>query len=107
MEVELLYFDGCPNSALARERIAEALRAESLEVSIVEHRVEDRTAALAAGFLGSPSVRINGLDVEPEARDRVDYGLACRTYQSDGTREGAPPIALIRAALREAEAAGR
>jgi hypothetical protein len=102
VEVELLHFDGCPNSGLARERIEKALRAERLEGSIVEHLVEDQASALAARFLGSPSIRINGLDVEPEARDRVGYGLACRTYQNDSTQEGAPATAVIRAALQEA-----
>jgi hypothetical protein len=42
-------------------------------------------------FLGSPTVRISGHDVEPGADRRRDYGLTCRLYAgSDGMR-GAPP----------------
>ena len=51
--------------------------------------------AAAARFLGSPTVRIDGRDIEPGAEDRTTYAYACRTYGN----APAPPDELILAAL--------
>lgn len=53
-----------------------------------------------ARFLGSPTVRINGVDVDGSAVGRTDYGLKCRLYVTPEGRQHAPPEAWIRAALR-------
>jgi hypothetical protein len=51
-------------------------------------------------FLGSPTVRVNGRDVDPDAVDRTDYGLKCRIYRPDHPGESQlPPEEWIRAAL--------
>src|SRR5216683_1416932 len=75
-------------------------RCQSAEV--VEVEVKDAATALMTGFLGSPTVRIDGRDVEPAARSAQEFGLTCRTYIDDGYRAGAPPIEWIRTAIREA-----
>ena len=100
--VEILYFDGCPNHTDARllvELVAEELRLEP-EIRMVE--VPDRDAATRLRFLGSPSVRVNGSDVEPGGDDRGEFVLSCRVYRSDRGFAGQPDEAWIRAALREA-----
>ena len=102
MKIEVLYFDGCPNHEPAIERVLELLREEGISAGVREVNVPDEAAARAAGFLGSPSIRINGLDVEPGARSSRDYGMMCRTYLIDGRREGLPSREMIRLALREA-----
>jgi hypothetical protein len=53
-------------------------------------------------FLGSPSVRVDGLDIEPGARDATGFGLGCRSYDTRGGRSGTPSVAAIRRALAEA-----
>ena len=53
------------------------------------------------GFLGSPSVRINGLDIESEERSLKSYGLSCRTYLDGAKRSGLPSSELIRLAISE------
>jgi hypothetical protein len=55
--------------------------------------------AVRKRFLGSPTVHVDGLDVEPDAVTRDDYGLQCRVYWHDGRLEGAPPSRWIAAAL--------
>ena len=52
------------------------------------------------GFLGSPSVRINGVDVDPTAAGRTDFGLKCRVYRSDEGHSPLPPEHWIRTALK-------
>jgi hypothetical protein len=57
-------------------------------------------------FLGSPSIRIDGRDVEPSARLSNQFGMMCRTYTNAGRRAGVPPTEWIRAALRERHTRG-
>lgn len=106
MKIEVLYFDGCPNHQFAVERVKEVLAEENLTTEINEINVSDAATAQALRFLGSPTVRIDGLDVEPSARLRGDYGMMCRTYMESGRREGLPSRGLIHAAIKEALANG-
>jgi hypothetical protein len=96
--VELLYFDGC----LGLEEVRPLVRQLSHKrgARIVERRVATLRDADAERFLGSPTVRVNGLDVEPGAADRTDYGLKCRLYRSSHGVGHAPPEDLLRAAIR-------
>ena len=103
MKIEILYFAGCPNHAAAVDRVREVLKMEDVSADLVETEVNDSESAAQAGFLGSPSIRVDGLDVEPAARDAHSFGMTCRTYINDGQRSGVPPHEWIRAALREAK----
>ena len=53
----------------------ELLNRASLKADVDTIVVENAAQADELRFLGSPSVRINGIDVEPEAREREEYGL--------------------------------
>ena len=103
MDIEILYFEGCPNHEPALQRVQELLKEEGLSAEISQIQVSDQATARKIGFLGSPSVRVNGLDVEPTARTTHEYGMMCRTYVSEVGREGLPSREVIRRALREAE----
>ncbi len=102
MRIEILYFDGCPNVTTTVERLKSVLAESGLDHPITSVRVGDRAAAQSTGFLGSPTIRINGVDIEPSARSRKDFGLMCRRYAGDGT----PSEALIRRAIAEANKGG-
>ncbi len=95
--VEILYFEGCPHLAetvaLAREVVAES----GLDAEIREIPVSDEAEALRMKFLGSPTVRVNGADIEPDARERTGFALSCRLYGGSGV----PPKALLVEAIRE------
>ena len=103
MKIEILYFDGCPNHKPAVEVLREVLREEGVTAEIVEVNVRDASMARETKFLGSPSIRVNGLDVEPEMRAARDYGMMCRTYAVDGRREGLPSREMLRKAMSEAQ----
>src|SRR5258706_15090578 len=102
MRVEILYVSGCPNHAPAVERVREVLEQERASADMFQVEVTDAEAAQATGFLGSPTVRVNGQDVEHAARTARAFGMMCRTYVHDGRRGGVPPSEWIRAAVREA-----
>ena len=101
MKIEVLYFDGCPNHKPALERVRQVLAEESLFAEVLEVNVSEPSIAQKIGFLGSPSIRVNGLDVEPEARGERAYGMMCRTYPVNGRREGLPSREMLRQAMRE------
>ena len=99
-QIELLYFDGCPNHHLARQLLQEVLREEGLQAPIIDVPVETPEAAVKQRFLGSPTIRINGDDIEPAADDE-QYSLRCRVYRVNGKISGAPEKEMIRAALQK------
>lgn len=95
--IELLYFDGCPS----HERllpIVERIAAES-GAQLELRRVETPQAAERERFLGSPTVRVDGADVDPTAAERQDFGLKCRIYRSAEGVSPLPPERWIHAAL--------
>ena len=98
--VEVLVSEGCPNAKLVLEHVRDAIaaaRASGVETLVV--RVESHADAAALHFLGSPSVRVDGLDVDASADGRDDFGLQCRLYAVDGRFEHAPPVEWIASAL--------
>jgi hypothetical protein len=104
MKVEILYFAGCPNHAAAVDLVRAVLSEESAAAEMVEVEIKDSCMAQNVGFLGSPSIRIDGQDVERSARSAGSFGLTCRTYVAEGRRAAAPPREWIRDAVREARA---
>ena len=100
MRVEVLYFDGCPS----HDRLMPTLLvlASAHDAKIVQRRVETPEEAEEVRFLGSPSVRVDGRDIEPGAERRTDYGMTCRLYRSPTGRSGVPPHEWIERALSQA-----
>lgn len=97
VRIEVLAFDGCPHAEAATQLAHEV--AGRLGPGITVDRVEVDTPEKAAdlGFLGSPSIRVNGEDVE---RKQTSKGaLCCRTYEGGS---GVPPEWLVEAAVLRA-----
>ena len=103
MKVELLYFEGCPHHVQAKELLQKVLDDEGLADPITPVLVETPEKARETRFLGSPTIQIDGRDIEPAAASRTDYGFSCRVYDVNGTSSGTPPSEMIRAALRTAK----
>jgi hypothetical protein len=97
--VELLFFDGCPNHEELEPRLRGLLERRWPGTELELRLVESDEDAQQIRFLGSPSVRVDGRDVEPGAKTRADFGLKCRLYQVDGRLAGTPPDAWIVDAL--------
>jgi hypothetical protein len=90
MRVELFYFDGCPNWTVAEDRLIEALRTVGRDdVTLERRKVETPAAARAAGFTGSPTIRID--DRDPFATDE-QVGLSCRVYPTPDGFRGSPTV---------------
>ncbi len=97
LTLELLYLEGCPG----HEQLLPTLRelASRHGVELTQRRVETAEDAARTRFLGSPSVRVNGVDVEPGAQERADFGLRCRLYRYADGYGPVPPHEWIERAL--------
>ena len=97
MKIEVLYVPGCPNHEPAVEAVMDVLESESFEAEVCQVPVQSESEARALHFPGSPTIRINGGDIEPESIS--GFGLACRLY---GNGLGVPSVAAIRTAVAAA-----
>ena len=104
MNVELLYFGGCPHYEALLPHLRGILEQEGMEIDVDVVRVETWEDAEELGFLGSPTVRVDGHDVDVGAAQRDDFGLKCRIYQTPEGLKGAPPDQWILAAVRKCQA---
>lgn len=107
MRVEILYFDGCPNHEALLPHLRALLSASGASTDVELVRVEDADAAERERFLGSPTVRIDGHDVEPGADQRTDFGLKCRLFPTPDGLRGMPADEWVLAALRRAGSRSR
>jgi hypothetical protein len=100
MKIVLLYFEGCPNAEPTRALVERILAEEGLAAELQRIEINDLETARAWRFLGSPTVQVNGVDIEPARRTDANYALACRVYATQQGAVGVPPADRIRAALR-------
>ena len=106
MRVELLYFDGCPNYDALLPHLRGILQQEGIENDVELRCVESLERAARLEFLGSPTVRVDGRDVEVAAAPRRDFGLKCRLYRTSNGLQWAPPDEWILAAIRAGQDKG-
>jgi hypothetical protein len=97
MDVELLYFDECPNWRVADRHLA-SLGIELGGVTVKHVTVETPEDALRVGFRGSPTILVNGVDLFATEADPVG-GLSCRIYETPDGPAGSPTIEQLREAL--------
>ena len=96
MNVELLYFDGCPSWRTAADRLA-SLQAE-LGFELKHRLVTTSAEAELLGFTGSPMIKVDGVDPFATSRERV--GFACRLYATPEGPAGSPTTEQLRERVR-------
>lgn len=103
--VEVLSFAGCPNHLGAIELVERVSGGLGLDPEIRVLDVPDQKAAQRLRFLGSPTIRVGGRDVDPHAEEPSDYALSCRLFRTEPGIAGQPDERWVRDALLR-EAAG-
>jgi hypothetical protein len=102
VRVEFLFWSGCPSHPSALADLRDAMAREGLdpEQVIIRQIATDEQAA-SDSFVGSPTIRIDGRDVQPPNDEPT--GLTCRVYRRrDGRYSPNPDPADVRDALRAA-----
>ena len=100
MKATLYYFTDCPSYTTALENLKEALRREGLPEDVETIAVADGDEARAVRFLGSPTIRFNGVDVEGPEAESAGYGYGCRVYAGGVGTTGWPSVRRIQKALQ-------
>ncbi|MDQ2728962.1 MAG: thioredoxin family protein [Actinomycetota bacterium] len=97
-DVRLVYFESCPNWRVADARLKEALVRMGADPNAVAYeQVTTAEQADALGFVGSPTILVNGTD--PFANPGIPTGLACRVYLTITGVQPAPAVEQMQAAL--------
>lgn len=100
MSVEMLHTEGCPNAIEYLPRLRELVAGAHIAQPVRVRVITSPEQALRERFLGSPTIRVSGRDVDPAAGQRRDYGLSCRLYTGPDGLRGTPPDDWVLALLR-------
>jgi hypothetical protein len=99
MRVSFLYYEDCPSYDLALERLREVMDEEDIPGEVEVIKVETEEQARELRFVGSPTIRVDGQDIDPPSDSR--YALTCRAYRlADGRISPLPSKDMIRRAFR-------
>jgi len=105
LHVSFLYFEDCPSHELALERLHQVLAEEGIDAEVEVVKVETDVQVEQLHFMGSPTILVEGRDIDPPPAD-LQFALTCRVYRrEDGRISPLPSPEMIRRGLRAA--AGR
>src|SRR6059058_1368170 len=105
MHVELLFWAGCPSHRKALRELQVVLRESGQDPeAVIVREIKTDDDAASEGFVGSPTIRIDGADLQPLADEPT--GLTCRIYRRrDGRISPTPDPADVREAVLAASSA--
>lgn len=104
MEIKFLYYEDCPSHDQALNRLKQVMAEEGVGAAIEIVKVDTEAQAKQLRFIGSPTIRIDGRDIDPPPPDAY-YALTCRAYRlEDGRISPLPSLAMIRRPLQQAVA---
>jgi len=99
LRVTFQYTEDCPSHEQALDRLRRVLAEQGVNVNVQIIRVESDEQAKRLKFVGSPTILLNDVDIDPQHNDH--YGLACRAYKlEDGRISPLPSESMIRRAIR-------
>ena len=98
MKIDVLYFQGCPNHEPTVQRVRRVISRLGVTADVREVELTQEDDPVAMKFIGSPTVLIDGQDIDPTQRVNASYGFGCRTFGCAGV----PPVEMIEQAVREA-----
>jgi hypothetical protein len=88
--IELLYWEECPSHPEARRLVEEVLAELGLDATLELREVRTLQEAEAERFPGSPTIRVDGADVDPAGADEQP-ALNCRIYRRPDGRVSPVP----------------
>jgi len=80
MTIEVFFWEGCPSTAEAEALLDEVLLSHGLDATVEWREVRTQEEAEALRFVGSPTIRVDGRDVDPYGAEHGRPSLTCRVY---------------------------
>lgn len=75
VQVRVLSAEGCPNTPATISLIEEAARESLIPIRLETVLIHTQDQADAHRFMGSPTVQVNGVDLDPDMRDKTTFGF--------------------------------
>ena len=101
VNIGVLFIEGCPGLLSIANNIKEVIAEEAVDATISLILIETPEDARRLHFTGSPTVRINGMDIESNMQTINDYGLRSRHYYINGKKSDYPAKSMIRDAIKK------
>ena len=101
MEIELLYFEGCPYYQTTLKYLEEIIMEKKLDVMVKMVKIKNDGDAVKHKFLGSPTIRVNDQDIDSNAREKENSSMGCRLYLENGKLMELPSKKMIRHAIEK------
>lgn len=102
IKIDILFIEGCPGFISTAQYIKDIIADERIDAEITFILIENNEDARRLHFLGSPTVRVNGMDIEKDLRFTKDYDVRSRIYYAEGNKFGYPPKSMIKDAIKKA-----
>jgi hypothetical protein len=100
LKIEFLYWEDCPSHPQAWKLLQEVMAELSIEAAVEQIEVVTDEDAERLAFPGSPTIRVNGTDIDPAGASQMGTALTCRIYRlQDGRFSPVPSKEMIRQAL--------
>ena len=78
IQVDVLYFEGCPHHEPALQLVRNVIHELGIAAEVREIDVETAEDAVRLRFLGSPTIQVDGVDIEPARTNDTSFGMSCR-----------------------------
>jgi hypothetical protein len=97
--VEILYTDECPFWREVVKLVDEVNRELRIGAAIKKVKIANEQDAKKLRFPGSPTIRVNGVDIDPEAKKAQSF-IGCRIYRYKNRVYESPPKEMIKNAFQ-------
>ncbi len=101
MKIQFLYFEDCPSYKHALENLSSVLSEQEIQICIEMIPVRSPAEAQQLNFLGSPTIQIDGVDLEGTEALKSGVGYGCRMYENGNQMRGWPSKEQIRGTLKK------
>jgi hypothetical protein len=99
-KIEFLFWEDCPSHPEAWKRLQEVMAELGVETPVEKIEVLTDEEAGRLSFPGSPTIRVDGTDIDPTGAAQMGTALTCRVYVlEDGRFSPVPSREMIRQAL--------
>jgi thiol-disulfide isomerase/thioredoxin len=102
MVIRVMTFEGCPNCEATRVLVEDTVKELRVQADIEAIQVGNEDEARRYGFLGSPTIQVDGKDIEA-SRQSEQASFSCRVYRTPNGISGVPPKILLLNAIRAAQ----
>lgn len=100
MKIEFLYWEDCPSHPQAWKLLQEVLAEQGIDEPVEQIEVLTDEDAERLEFPGSPTIRVDGVDIDPDGAVHMGTALTCRLYRlEDGRPSPVPSKGMLRRAL--------